>query len=472
MILFYLTIPAFIIFFVSFFEIDKAKKILPYSSFLVLLPIIYLFLVDKPYNLIGDYMIATKLNTYVLLVSSIVAIGVILSLITLDKRVKISKKGYIQFYRFFATFWLGLTVSILSNNMGIYWIGLELATLSTVYMIKTNLSKRSISEAWNYMIVGTIAISLVLFGIILIYASAKPVLAEDAMNFQLLLENIKYIKSKTLFEIGFLMVSLGMFIKMGFFPMSLWLANIERASYYPIAALFSGILESAILVGFFNFSSLAMKINPSGVFAFVFIYAFLTLFIITFLLFKAKDFIRLFSLSGIEHMVIITLFWVSGAHFAALLHFGAHAFLKPALFLSSGILEFKKKYNFAGTLKGFGGFYGNLFYYLVGFLILAVISLPPSPMFFSEIYGISAIFSIALKSKYMLLVLTFVLLFLFLLSIIFYKFIQVYQSMKYEGEEVEKVVYVNEILSICIFALATLSLLSPLAFNYLKGIYE
>ncbi len=40
---------------------------------------------------------------------------------------------------------------------------------------------------------------------------------------------------------------------MGFFPMNLWLADIERASFYPVAALFSGILESAIIIGFLDF---------------------------------------------------------------------------------------------------------------------------------------------------------------------------------------------------------------------------
>jgi len=465
-----LLLPTFVIFGLSFIKSDKTKKLLAFVSFFILIPTAQLIGLPKPFHLLGDYLVVDDLNAYILFVSSIVGIGVALALMTLDKHVKVSKNAYRRFYRFFAIFWVGLIFSILSNHMGIYWIGLELATLSTVYMIKTNHSNAAHKEAWNYMIVGAIAISLILFGIILIYASAKPILGEEAMYFDLLLANATEIKSPFLFEIGFAIVSMGMFVKMGFFPMTLWLANIERASFYPVAALFSGILESAVIVGFFRFSDIAMKINYDHLFTFVFIYTILTIFIVSFLIFRTKDFMRLFSLSGIEHMALIILFWVSGGTFAALLHFGAHAFLKPALFLSTGVLESNGKYRIAGALKGYSGKKGTLFWILVSLFLLAVISLPPSPMFFSELYGFGAMINVAKSGDHLLAMMAAILLLLILLSIIFYKFIEVYQSMKYEGEVHEKKVYTSELFSLVIFAISLIVLISPPVLNYLKGI--
>jgi len=470
MMLLFLLLPAFIMFGVSFIKNSKAKYLLAFTSFLILVPIIELFILPKPYNILSDYLIANKLDTYVLLVSSIVGIGVTLALLTLNKHVRVSPNSYRRFYRFFAIFWIGLIFSILANNMGIYWIGLELATLSTVYMIKTNYTQMAHKEAWNYMIVGAIAISLVLFGIILIYASAKPILGEDAMNFNLLLLNAKNIPSPFLFEIGFAITTIGMFIKMGFFPMNLWLANIERASYYPVAALFSGILESAVIIGFFRFSNIAKVINYDHLFVFVFVYTILTIFIVSFLIFRAKDFMRLFSLSGVEHMALIALFWVSGAPFAALLHFGAHAFLKPALFLSTGVLESKGKYKIAGMLRGYKGIKGAIFWFLVSLFLMAIISLPPSPMFFSELYGFGAMIATAKEGHHMLAMIGAILLLLILLSIIFYRFVSIYQSMKYEGKEDEKEVYASELFALIIFALSTAALLLPWSEQFLKGI--
>jgi len=465
-----LLFPSVVIFILSFIKSEKTKKALAFVAFLILIPTTKLLMLEKPYNLLGDYLVVDDLGAYILFVSSIVGIAVALALMTIEKHVEVTKNAYRRFYRFFATFWVGLILSILSNNMGIYWIGLELATLSTVYMIKTNHSNMAHKEAWNYMIVGAIAISLVLFGIILIYASAKPILGEDAMSFDLLLAHAKDIKASFLFNIGFAIVSVGMFIKMGFFPMNLWLANIERASFYPVAALFSGILESAVIIGFFRFSKIAMAINYHYTFIFIFTYTILTIFIVSFLIFRVKDFMRLFSLSGIEHMALIALFWVSGGTFAALLHFASHAFLKPALFLSTGVLESNGKYKMQGALRGYKGKKGAIFWVLVSLFFLAVISLPPSPMFFSELYGFGSMIDLAKQSDYLLEMLGAIFILLVLLSIIFYKFVEIYQDMKYEGEENEKVVYTSELISLAVFAISLVLLLSPIVMNYLKGI--
>jgi len=469
-VIYLLVLPAVIMLILSFWSVNRSKYILPITSLLILFPSIKLFFLPKPYSIWGDYLVADDLSAYIMLVSSVVAIGVTLAVSTLGLHVKISDASYSRFYRFFAIFWIGLTLSIMANNMGIYWIGLETATLSTVYMIKTNSTPLAKKEAWNYMIVGAIGISLILFGIILIYASAKPILGEEAMIFSSLLEHAKEIKSPFLFEIGFAITSLGMFIKMGFFPMNLWLANIERASFYPVAALFSGILESAVIIGFFRFSKIAVAINPLHVFLFVFIYTVLTIFIVSFLIYRAKDFMRLFSLSGVEHMAIIALFWASGGVFAALLHFGAHAFLKPALFLSTGILESKGKYKIAGALKGYSGIKGKAFYFLTTLFLLAIISLPPSPMFFSELYGFGAMVEIAKKHQHLLLMIGAIVTLLVLLSIIFYKFVEVYQSMKYEGKEEARVVYGNEVLALVIFALSLVLLMTPWSFEFLRAV--
>ena len=470
MMLTMLLFPALAMFVVSLFHDPRARRLLPLTSIAILLPVIRLLWLPKPYGIWGNYLIADGLDTYVLLVSSVVGIGVTLALLTLDKHVSITEAAYRRFYRFFALFWIGLTFSILANHMGIYWIGLEMATLSTVYMIKTNRTKAARKEAWNYMIVGAIAISLVLFGIILMYAAAKPVLGEEAMRFDLLLARAARIPSPFLFEMGFAVATLGMFVKMGFFPMNLWLANIERAAFYPVAALFSGILESAVIVGFFRFSHIAAQVNYSHLFVFVFVYTLLTIFIVAFLIFRAKDFMRLFSLSGVEHMALIALFWVSGGVFAALLHFGAHAFLKPALFLSTGVLESRGKYRIAGALRGYAGRRGTGFWMLVSLLLLAIVSLPPSPMFFSELYGFGAMIETAKQSDHMLAMLGAIFLLLLFLSVIFYRFVAVYQSMKYEGTAESKTVYTGEIVALTLFALAAVALLLPQNLAFLRSI--
>ncbi|BCD67286.1 proton-conducting transporter membrane subunit [Nitratiruptor sp. YY09-18] len=452
-----LFLPPLAIFILSFFKTNNIKKLLPVISSLILLPTLLLLFTP---NYHSNLFLIDNLAKFILIVSAIVGIGVTFALESLQHHVTIAERQYRRFYRFFGLFWIGMILSVVANNLGIFWVGLEFATLSTVYMIKTNNTSFAHKEAWNYMIVGTIAISLILFGIILIYAAAKPMLGEKAIEFLTLQQHISQIGAKYLFEIGFAFVAIGSFIKMGFFPMNLWLANIERAAHYPVAALFSGILESAIMSGFFRFSLLAKQVNESHLIGFTYIYALLTLFIVAFLIYRVKDFMRLFSLSGIEHMLLIAIFWVSGGYFAALLHFAAHAFIKPALFIATGVLESKGKYHIAGALRGYSGVKGKLFWLIVGLLMLAIVGLPPSPIFFSELFGFGAMVDMAKASHHLLLMFSGILLVLLLLALIFYKFVEIYQSMKYEGKEESKEVYASEVSALVLFSAALLVLLA------------
>lgn len=211
-----LFIPPLAILFLSFLDVTRIKRFLPIVSATIFIPV-GLLLFTEQHHYYHNLIFVDRLAKFVLLVSSIVSIGVTLALESLQNHVKIGLQEYKRFYRFFALFWIGMIIGVTANSMGIFWVGLELATLSTVYMIKTNKTVFAHREAWNYMIVGTIAIALILFGIILIYASAKPVLHEDAMLFSSLLAHIHTIKNRYLFEIGFAFVAAGSFIKMGFF---------------------------------------------------------------------------------------------------------------------------------------------------------------------------------------------------------------------------------------------------------------
>jgi len=449
-----------LIFLLSYTKINRILMSVVASS--VIIPAVWI--IFHPFS--NNYFMVDKLNSFIMLISSIVGIGVSIAMISLPKRVSLQEKNITRFYRFFGVFWLGLTISILSNSMGLFWIGLEFATLSTVYMIKVKPTPTAHKEAWKYLIIGAIAIALVLFGIILMYGSAKEALGENAMNFLALYNHPKEI-NPFLFEMGFFIATTGLFVKMGFFPMNLWLADIERSAIYPVGALFSGILESAIILGFFRFSQIEMQINYSHLIGFIYTYSIFTLFMVSFLIYKAKDFVRLFSLSGIEHMTLITLFWVSGGYFAALLHFAAHALFKPALFLSTGVLEQGGKFNFKGVLKDIKPKYAGI---LISVLLLGVISLPPSPMFFSEIFGFKAMIDIAKHSHYFFLMIVGILFILILLSIIFYRFVHIYQDTLYEENPKEKVVYKSEKVMLILFIVSLISLL--FSFDYIDNIIK
>ena len=56
------------------------------------------------------------------------------------------------------------------------WVAIELATLTTVVMVGIYRTHEALEAAWKYFILGSVGIALALFGTILVYMAAEPVI--------------------------------------------------------------------------------------------------------------------------------------------------------------------------------------------------------------------------------------------------------------------------------------------------------
>src|SRR5512141_2332792 len=65
-------------------------------------------------------------------------------------------------------------VLLFANNIGLMWVAIELATLTTVLMVGIYRTHEALEAAWKYFILGSVGIALALFGTILIYMAAEP----------------------------------------------------------------------------------------------------------------------------------------------------------------------------------------------------------------------------------------------------------------------------------------------------------
>ena len=71
--------------------------------------------------------------------------------------------------------------ALVASNIGVMWVAIELATLTTVLMVGVYRTHDALEAAWKYFIIGGIALAL--FGTILVYMAARPVIGGglDAM---------------------------------------------------------------------------------------------------------------------------------------------------------------------------------------------------------------------------------------------------------------------------------------------------
>src|SRR5205085_3608913 len=54
-------------------------------------------------------------------------------------------------------------------NVGLMWVAVELATLTTVLMVGIYRTPAALEAAWKYFLLGSVGIALALFGTILVY---------------------------------------------------------------------------------------------------------------------------------------------------------------------------------------------------------------------------------------------------------------------------------------------------------------
>ena len=92
--------------------------------------------------------------------------------------------SFVRFYHaMYQVLMFAMNLALVANNIGLMWVAIEIATLTTVLMVGIYRTHEALEAAWKYFILGSVGIALALFGTILVYMAARPVIGEglDAM---------------------------------------------------------------------------------------------------------------------------------------------------------------------------------------------------------------------------------------------------------------------------------------------------
>src|SRR5208283_1180237 len=157
--------------------------------------------------------------------------------------------AYVRFYHaIYQALMFAMNLALLANNIGLMWVAVEVATLTTVVMVGIYRTPEALEAAWKYFILGSVGIALALFGTILVYMSAQPVLGEgnDAMVWTSLMHRAASF-SPRLLNVAFVFLMLGYGTKVGLAPMHAWLPDAHAEGPTPISAVLSGLLLNVAL---------------------------------------------------------------------------------------------------------------------------------------------------------------------------------------------------------------------------------
>jgi hydrogenase-4 component F len=305
---------------------------------------------------------------------------------------------YLRFYHaMYQAMMFGMNLALLANNIGLLWVAVELATLTTVLMVGIYRTHEALEAAWKYFILGSVGIALALFGTILVYVASQPVIGEglDAMTWTILIERAVQF-DPALLNVAFVFLLLGYGTKVGLAPVHAWLPDAHAEGPTPISAVLSGLLLNVALYAVLRFKML-MTANEAALAPgpLMVTMGLSSLVFAAFMLYRRRDIKRMFAYSSIEHMGIITFAFGMGgplANFAGLLHMTMHSLTKSAIFFAVGNIAQAKGTQKIADIRGLTESHPILGWGLV-MGVVAIAGLPPLGIFMSEFLVVTSTFA-------------------------------------------------------------------------------
>jgi hydrogenase-4 component F len=305
---------------------------------------------------------------------------------------------YLRFYHaMYQALMFAMNLALVANNIGLMWVAIELATLTTVLMVGIYRTHEALEAAWKYFILGSVGIALALFGTILVYMAAHPVIGEglDAMVWTTLLDHVAAF-DPALLNLAFIFLLLGYGTKVGLAPLHAWLPDAHAEGPTPISAVLSGLLLNVALYAVLRFK-LLLAANPEALAPgpLMVSMGLVSLVFAAFMLYRRRDIKRMFAYSSIEHMGIITFAFGMGgplANFAGLLHMVMHSLTKSAIFFAVGHIAQVKGTQRMADIRGLTETHPALGWGLV-IGVMAIAGLPPLGIFMSEFLVVTSTFA-------------------------------------------------------------------------------
>jgi hydrogenase-4 component F len=369
-----------------------------FATLLTLMSAVSLFIVEP---VSGNYLLVDDLNKVFIVLTTFVGFTTsVFSASYIHHEIEIGRLTpvFVRFYHaMYQMLMFAMNLALTANNIGLMWVAVEIATLTTVLMVGIYRTHEALEAAWKYFILGSVGIALALFGTILVYMAARPIIGEgrEAMVWTELLAHAARF-DPALLNIAFVFLLLGYGTKVGLAPLHAWLPDAHAEGPTPISAVLSGLLLNVALYVLLRFKML-MAVNPGALAPgpLMVIMGLVSVIFAALMLYRRRDIKRMFAYSSIEHMgIIVFAFGMGGAlaNFAGLLHMTMHSLTKSAIFFAVGHIAQVKGTQKIADISGLTVTNPVLGWGLV-LGVVAIAGLPPLGIFMSEFLVVSSTFA-------------------------------------------------------------------------------
>lgn len=236
-------------------------------------------------------------------------------------------------------------LALLSDNAGLTWIGIEAALLCLVAVTALPGTPGAVADAWTCFRLCGPALLLALFGAVVLYLAASPVLGAgwDAMRWSALAGAAPRMNG-ALLNLAFVLLLVGYATQAALAPLHTWAPGVQASGPMPASAILSGTTATLAVLVLLRLrgvmsgaaaTSVAMSPGPllEGL-------GLLSVLLAAFLLWTQRDARRFLAMAGIlQTGVAVFAFGIGGpvATFAGLLHITLATLLRTVAFTCAGL---------------------------------------------------------------------------------------------------------------------------------------
>lgn len=277
-----------------------------------------------------------------------------------------------------------LALALLTNFLAL-WTGVEIATLSSVFLTGIAGDSRATEAAWKYLVVTETGGFAALVGTVLMLTGLGIPLDRWSPTFPAPLPAHAHVGSAVL--VGGLLALVGYATKAGLAPFHTWLPDAHGEAPAPVSALLSGLkLAGAALViwrlmHLVDGTAAGLAIRDGLI-----LLGLASLLVAAAFAVTQTDLKRLWAYSSVEHLGLVSLGMGFGgiALVGAMLHIWTHAANKMLLFHNAGTVRLL--YGTSDSLRGARGLLLRTPWTggLLAFGAASIVGLPPFAPFWSE----------------------------------------------------------------------------------------
>jgi len=259
------------------------------------------------------------------------------------ERGRVTDRRMRLYHAMYQAFLFSMLLALSTNNLGVLWVAMEAATLTTVLLVSLYRTPESIEAAWKYFVLCGVGIAQALFGTVLIYFAAEARLGaarDDTLLWTVLHGAAASQLDPAVISLAFVFLLVGYGTKVGLVPLHSWLPDAHSEGPTPMSAVLSGLLLNVALYALVRVKMLVDASLASNLAGHLMMgFGLLSFVVAGLFLHRQHDIKRMYSYSSIEHMGLMTFaFGLGGplATFGALLHMTVNSLTKSAIFVTVG----------------------------------------------------------------------------------------------------------------------------------------